>query len=118
MKKLFMIFSALAVLLAGNGCREEFLPPESQTRTVQVSVEQILAGAEQAAAQNEYTDDESEEDFDEPRTAADRAGDMGRSLARWLVLVLGGDPAHCSRGRGLAVCQRLGRVHPRTDCYL
>lgn len=59
------------------------------TRTVQVSVEQILAGAEQAAAQNEYADDESEEEFDEPRTAADRAGDMGRSLARWLVLVLG-----------------------------
>ena len=44
MKKLFMIFSALAVLLAGNGCREEFLPPESQTRTVQVSATVRMPG--------------------------------------------------------------------------
>ena len=54
MKKLFMIFSALAVLLAGNGCREEFLPPESQTRTVQVSATVRMPGiAEMSRAADE-----------------------------------------------------------------
>ena len=56
MKKLFMIFSALAVLLAGNGCREEFLPPESQTRTVQVSATVRMPGiAEMSRAADETT---------------------------------------------------------------
>lgn len=64
------------------------------TRTVQVSVEQILAGAEQAAGENgsdsAAADDQDDDISDEPLTAADRAGSMGRSLVRWLVLVLGG----------------------------
>ena len=56
------------------------------SRTVQVSVEQILAGAEQAAAADEDTDGDGGEDA---FNVADRASDVGRSLVRWLVLVFG-----------------------------
>lgn len=60
------------------------------TRTVQVSVEQILAGAEQAA-EEEFPDSGAGTDQDE-ETAEETpsfAGEFGRSLVRWLVLVLG-----------------------------
>lgn len=75
---------------------EDAVPDEAEqarlaeiTRTVQVSVEQILAGAEQAAADGNVYDDGEDDTAEEPLSAADRAGDMGRSLIRWLVLVLG-----------------------------
>lgn len=71
----------------------EAVPDEAQqarvaeiSRTVQVSVEQILAGAEQAEAADEDADSDGGEDT---FTVADRASDMGRSLVRWLVLVFG-----------------------------
>lgn len=60
------------------------------TRTVQVSVEQILAGAEQAAEEDfpdsDTGNDQGEETSDEVPSFAE---EFGRSLVRWLVLVLG-----------------------------
>lgn len=57
------------------------------SRTVQVSVEQILAGAEQAA--NSADEDGDSDGGEDAFTVADRASDVGRSLVRWLVLVFG-----------------------------
>lgn len=60
------------------------------SRTVQVSVEQILAGAEQAANSADDDGDSGDSDGGEDAfTVADRASDVGRSLVRWLVLVFG-----------------------------
>ena len=71
------------------------------SRTVQVSVEQILAGAEQAASADEDTDgDGGEEAF----SVADRAGDVGRSLVRWLVLVFGAILIIAAVGVGWLYC--------------
>lgn len=81
------------------------------SRTVQVSVEQILAGAEQAA--NSADEDGDSDGGEDAFTVADRASDVGRSLVRWLVLVFGAILIIAAVGVGWLYCNATDEDLPQ-----
>ena len=95
------------------------------TRTVQVSIQQILEGAEQAAARPDGDEEDAGDDAPDDASDAplpDRAKAWGigllHGMARWLLLVVIVIAVIAGAGVAWLYSQATPRRHPRPDRHL